>query len=1005
MVVRPAVDDSIRIAVVGMSGRFSGAADLDEYWDNLVQGVESVRTLSRGELLEGGEDPRLLDDPAYVPRYGTMERVEWFDAAFFDYSPQDALLMDPQQRVFLECAWEALENAGYDARRHPGMIGVYAGAKDPDYRQVIEAQRWRFPGIDDYRIAVGNDVDTLATRVSYKLGLTGPSMTVLTTCSTSLVAIHVACQSLLSGECDMALAGGVRLRIPRVGYLYREGGVRSADGHCRAFDAAADGTVGGEGVAVVVLKLLPAAIADGDHVHAVVLGSAVNNDGAARMGYAAPSAEGQARVIRLAHLAAQVDADTIGYVETHGTATHVGDPIEVAGLTRAFRASTDRRGFCPIGSVKANIGHTDAAAGVAGFIKVVLSLQHGLVPPSINCAAPNPQIDFASSPFFVNTSPRPWSRDGTPRRAGVSSFGMGGTNAHAVVEEAPPRPAAGPALPHQLLVLSAKTPGALDAVTRNLAGHLDTHPGQPLAEVAYTLQVGRLAMPRRRFAVCRDREDAGDVLGGRMPDRLHTADGEARERPVAFLLPGQGAQHAEMARGVYESVGRFRAVVDECCAILAGAGGPDLRALFRPTAGDALPPERLERTEIAQPGLFVVEYALARLWMGWGVSPGAMIGHSVGELVAATLAGVLSLPDGLALVAARGRLMQAMPPGSMLALPLPEAEARELLGRELAVAAVNGPRACVVSGPDAAIDGLARALAGRGVQARRLRTSHAFHSPMMEPALAEFEERVRSVARGVPGIPWVSNVTGTWITEEEAADPAYWARHLRETVRFGDGLATLLANSEAALLEVGPGQGLAQLARQQPGATGRPVVSALPHPASGTPDHAGLLTAVGHLWLAGIPIDWTSMHEHPRHRVPLPAYPFERQRYLLDLAWRPREARPDPGPAPAPVTAGARAAVPAEAEGGEVERSVAVLFAEVLGVADAAAGGDFFELGGDSLVASQLVARLRETFSVPVPLRAIFETPTVAGLARTVDSLIAEHEADGEADDQLGSLL
>ncbi|HEY7200906.1 MAG TPA: beta-ketoacyl synthase N-terminal-like domain-containing protein [Candidatus Dormibacteraeota bacterium] len=1007
-----AVDDSMRVAVVGMAGRFSGAADLDEYWDNLVQGVESVRTLSRTELLEGGEDPRLLDDRDYVPRYGTMERVEWFDAGFFDYSPQDALLMDPQQRVFLECAWQALENAGCDPRQHPGAIAVYAGAKDPDYRHVVEAHRQRFPGIDDYRIAVGNDVDTLATRVSYKLGLTGPSMTVLSTCSTSLVAIHVACQSLLGGECDMALAGGVRLRIPRVGYVFREGGVRSADGHCRAFDAAADGTVGGEGVAVVVLKLLPSALEDGDHIHAVILGSAVNNDGAERIGYAAPSADGQARVIRMAHVAAQVEADSIGYVETHGTATHIGDPIEVAGLTRAFRASTDRRGFCPIGSVKANIGHTDAAAGAAGFIKVVLSLRHGLVPPSINCTSPNPQIDFESSPFFVNTGLRPWERGATPRRGGVSSFGMGGTNAHVVLEEAPDRPEPGIAPAHHLLVLSAKTPGALDVATRNLARHLDVHPEQSLADVAHTLQVGRRAMPRRRFAVCRDGEDAREVLGGGVPERLHTAGGEPLERPVVFLFPGQGAQHAGMARGLYESVGTFRLQVDECCAILAAAG-IDLRPLFRADAAGAPTPEQLERTETAQPALFVVEYALARLWMRWGVRPAAMLGHSVGELVAATLAGVLSLPDALALVAARGRLMQAMPPGSMLAVPLPEAGARELLGDDLAIAAVNGPLACVLSGPDPAIDALARALAGRGVRAQRLHTSHAFHSPMMDGALAEFEDRARSVARGAPAIPYVSNVTGTWIEEAEATDPAYWARHMRATVRFSDGLATVLGDgggeADLVLLETGPGRGLAQLARQQPRAARCPVVSSLPHPASGTPDLAGLLTAAGHLWLAGTSIDWMGVHEERRRRVPLPTYPFERQRYLLDLSWRARQALAPGEPVPFAAAAPESALPNGPREPGapdratEVERGVAVLFGEVLGVEGATAASDFFELGGDSLVASQLIARMRETFAVPIPLKAIFETPNVAGLARRIDALIAE--ADEEAGDRLGTLL
>jgi phthiocerol/phenolphthiocerol synthesis type-I polyketide synthase E len=989
------VDESLRIAVIGMAGRFSGSDDLEGYWRNLVDGVESVRTLSREELLAGGEDPGLLDDPAYVPRYGTMERVDWFDPAFFDYSPQDALLMDPQQRVFLECAWQALEHAGHDARRHPGPIGVYAGAKDPDYRRYVEAQRWRFPGLDDYRISVGSDLDTLATRVSYKLGLTGPSMTVLTTCSTSLVAIHVACQALLSGECDMALAGGVRLRIPRVGYLYREGGVRAGDGHCRPFDADADGTVGGEGVGIVVLRLLADALADGDHVHAVLLGSAVNNDGAERVGFAAPSAEGQARVIRMAHRAAQVEPDSIGYVEAHGTATLIGDPIEVAGLTRAFRAGTDRRGFCGLGSVKANVGHTDAAAGVAGFIKAVLSLERELLPPSINCDRPNPRIDFADSPFFVNTAPRPWPRGGRPRRAGVSSFGMGGTNAHVVLEEAPDRPPPGPPPACHLLVLSARTPTALDAATGNLAAHLAAHPEQPLAEVAYTLQVGRRAMPHRRFAVCRDRQDALAALTGRLP----TAAGP-RERRVAFLFPGQGAQRVGMAAGLAGAIGSFRADVDESCAILAEVAGIDLRPLLRPGA-DRPAEKLLERTEAAQPALFVVEHALARLWMRWGVRPAAMIGHSVGELVAATVAGVLPLPGALALVAARGRLMGRLPPGAMLAVPLPEAELRTLLRDGVAIATVNGPSRCVASGPEPAVAALEALLDRRGVAARRLRTSHAFHSPMMEPAMAGLAELVAGLDRAAPAIPWLSNVTGTWITAEEAADPEYWARHVRAPVRFGDGLAALLgtAADDHLLLEVGPGRTLGQLASGHPARTdGCPVVASLPRPEDPARDLDGLLAAAGQCWASGLPIDWAALHEHPRRRVPLPAYPFERRRYLLDLAWRPAGDAPrDPLPEEAPV-----AALPERSPATEIERGVAVLFAEVLGVPDAGGDADFFALGGDSLVASQLIARMRQAFAVAVPLAAVFETPTVAGLAAAVEALLAAAE---EPDDQLGALL
>jgi phthiocerol/phenolphthiocerol synthesis type-I polyketide synthase E len=1027
-------DDSMRIAVVGMSGRFSGASNLEEYWSNLLQGVESVRTLCREEMLAWGEDPSLMDHPSYVPRHGTFEGIEWFDAGFFGYAPQDALLMDPQQRVFLECAWEAVENAGYDVRTHTGLVGVYAGLKNPTYPRLIEAQRHRFPGLDNYRLSVTNDPDSLAVRVSYKLGLTGPSLTVMTACSTSLVAIHLACQALIGGECDMALAGGVRLRIPRVGYLYREGGARSRDGRCKAFDADANGVVGGEGVGVVVLKLLSQAIADGDHIRAVVLGSAVNNDGPDRVGFTTPSVNGQACVIRMAHAAAQVDASSITYVETHGTATLIGDPVEVAGLTKAFRADTDARGFCAIGSVKSNIGHTDAAAGVAGFIKTVLCLERKLLPPSINVERPNPEIDFQSSPFFVNTRLRSWEADTGPLRAGVSSFGFGGTNAHAVLEEAPRPQPGGPSYPFQLLVLSARTPSALDAATRNLMSHLDAHPSQPLADVAYTLQIGREAMRNRRFAVCADDDDARAILSGRYPERLITSSGKPMGDPVIFMFPGQGAQHAGMARDLYHAVPSFREEVDECTAVLEDRAGVDLAAALDWGGDRGQGAQPLTETALVQPALFVIEYALARLWMRWGVQPAAMIGHSVGELVAATLAGVFSRDDALALVAARGRLMQAQPGGSMLAVPLPEADTRELLASELpasdlAIASVNAPAHCVVSGPAASIDAVAATLDQRGLRTRLLRTSHAFHSPMMEPAVPDFADHVRAAERQPPAIPYVSNLTGTWIEAGQAMDPEYWGQHIRHTVRFADGLDALLggcadtgegtagasppslAGRTPAFLEVGPGRTLTDLVRRHPLVSkDRVVLSSLPHPKNAAAGLQVLFDTVGRLWLIGTPIAWPTLHEHRRLRVPLPTCPFERQRYLVEIT--PYSAPSSSSSPELPLIEPPEATYPqtlsdmeSDRPASDIEKTVAVLFAEVLGVDGISRHDSFFELGGDSLIASQLVERLRDTFSAPLPLASVFEAPTVVGLARILASMISQPGSDEENDEQLGRLL
>ena len=1010
--MRPADGEeaSTRIAVIGMSGRFSGVEDLDQFWSNLVEGLESLRTFSREELLAWGHDPAIVDDPAYVSRYGVMEEAEWFDAGFFGYSPRDALIIDPQQRVFLESAWAALESAGYDARRYRGMIGVYAGAKTHDYLSILHAQRDRIPAIDDHQLALANDLGGLATRVSYKLGLTGPSMTVLTTCSTSLVAIHQACQSLLSGECDIALAGGVRIRIPRGGYLYREGGVYSPDGRCRAFDADARGSAGGEGVGVVVLRRLSDAIEDGDHVRAVVRGSAVNNDGAARLGFAAPSVEGQASVIRLAQLAAEVEPETITYVETHGTATPVGDPVEIAGLTRAFRSRTDERlrGWCAIGSVKGNIGHADAAAGVAGFIKVVLCLEHALLPPSLHFHRPNPEIDFERSPFRVNTELRRWDTDRLPRRAGVSSFGMGGTNAHAILEEAPPPPPPAPALPCQLLVLSAMSRGALGAQATRLAHHLGEHPEQPLSDVAYTLQVGRREMTHRCFVVCQGAEDAIRVLAGHYPERLIGSAQEPRQRSVVFMFPGQGAPYAGMAAELYRLVASFRTEVDRCCDRLEGLLGLDLRTLLYPPEGQAAG-TRLEQTAIAQPALFVVEHALARLWMRWGVAPAAMIGHSVGELVAATVAGVFSLEDALALVVERGRLMQECPPGAMLAVGLRPSEMERLLPSGTSIAAVNGPERCVVSGPATAVDALFGRLAERGVAATRLHTSHAFHSPMMESALAGFERAVRRVRRRPPVIPYASNVTGSW-AGAEATDPAYWASQIRQPVRFAEGLAMVAADH--VLLEVGPGQTLAALAREHPVSSRcGPVVSTLPPVAGGASDLASALAAVGRLWLSGQPISWPNLHEHHRRRVPLPTYPFERQRYLVDTSPL-RPAKAPPGGSPEPAQRLARPAYPRPEAGrpyvtprGEIERSLVVLFSEALGIDEVGAEDNFFDLGGDSLVATQLIVRIRETFPVEVPLQAVFQFQTVVRLGEAIDELLAVRDAGSSTDDEIGRRL
>jgi amino acid adenylation domain-containing protein len=883
------------IAIIGMAGRFPGAADLEQFWRNLRDGVESISFFSDDELAEAGIAPALLSDPSYIKAAGLLDDVDLFDAAFFGLTPREAELTDPQQRLFLECAWTALEHAGYTPD-HAEPIGVFAGAGWSQYLLFhLLGNHDQIDQIGLFQAQIGNGADFVATRVSYKLNLKGPGLTVQTACSTSLVAAHLACQSLAQGQCDLALAGGVALNaLQKSGYHYYAGGVNSPDGHCRTFDAGGQGTVPSSGVGVVVLKRLRDALADGDTIHAVIKGAAINNDGALKVGYTAPSVDGQAQVIALAQTLAGVDPASIGYIEAHGTATPLGDPIEIAALTQVFRAGDAGVTRCAIGALKSNIGHTDAAAGIAGLLKTTLALEHGQIPPSLHFQTPNPAIDFASTPFYVNTQLIDWPERATPRRAGVSAFGIGGTNVHMVLEAAPARAAAQPSRPWQLLVLSAKTASALDTATANLANHLRRHPELHLADVAYTLQVGRSAFAQRRAFVCRDH--AGALAALDAPQPAFSAAQTARL--IVFMFPGGGAQHVAMALELYQGEPIFRAVVDQCAELLQPQLGCDLRAVLYPATQDdgrrtqdetdssSEGSPALTQTGLALPALFVVEYALAQLWMAWGVRPSALIGHSLGEYVAACLAGTFALDDALALVALRGRLMETLPSGAMLSVALPEAELRPLLGQQLALAAINAPALCVVSGDIQAIDALGRTLAAQGVRCQRILIDVAAHSPIVAPILDEFRQFVATLDLHAPQIPFISNVSGTWISPAEATDPGYWARHLRQTVRFADGLGELLRDPDCILLEVGPGRTLTTLAKRQT-APATTVLASLRHPDDQQPDGACLLNGLGQLWLAGVPIDWARFAAHEqRQRLPLPTYPFERESYWIE---RPRE--------------------------------------------------------------------------------------------------------------------
>ena len=994
------------VAVIGMAGRFPGAADLEGFWRNVREGVECISFFSPDELRLSGIPTFLSENPAYVPARAVLDGLELFDPGFFGFSPRDAAYMDPQHRLFLECTWEAMEDGGYDPRRYEGAVGVYAGASTNSYLIAVLSHADLVAALNDFQTIVGNDKDFLATRASYHLNLRGPSVNVQTACSTSLVAIHMACQSLLTGECDMALAGGVSVRVPqRSGYLYQRGGILSEDGHCRAFDAAASGTVGGNGAGVVLLKRLSKALEDGDQIRAVIKGSAINNDGANKVGFTAPSVTGQAAVIAEALGIAGIDPRDISYIETHGTGTALGDPIEVAALAEVFghRPAGER---CAIGSLKTNIGHLDAAAGAAALIKTVLALQHRQLPPSLNYSAPNPKIRFEDGPFYVNHALSEWPADGRPRRAGVSSFGIGGTNAHVVLEEAPEVRSTPATASPQLLVLSARTPSALGTMAQNLSRHLDAHPDLDLADVAFTLQLGRKAFNHRRGVVCGNRQAAVQALACGEGFVGQVGEGQ---RAVAFIFPGQGSQDINMARDLYSSQPGFRADVDDCARILDPWLGLDVGSLLYPDGAAAIESdERLADTKFAQPALFVVEYALARLWIRCGVRPAMMLGHSLGEYVAACVAGVFSLADALALVAARGRLMQQLSPGAMLSINLSEEELRPMLDASIAIAAVNGPAMCVASGPIDPLSALERALRARRVECRPLPVNRAFHSPLTDPILDPFREELERIKFAPPQIPYVSNVSGDWIRPDQATSPAYWTDHLRQTVQFSAGVQTLVSDSDPLLLEVGPGRTLSTLVRLQFVDRRAPlVVSSLGHTRERRSALDALLNAAGQLWTSGVEVDWRPLHtDERRRRVLLPTYPFERRRCWIDA----RPLVPSDRAAAAADSALASThprpsvAVSYVPPRNDLERRLAEIWQDLLGVEQVGMRDNFFELGGHSLLLTRLIVRLREAFEIDLPLQDVFERSTIAELAEVVQRRLLE-SIEQMSDDEAERLL
>ncbi len=988
------------IAVIGMAGRFPGARSIAEFWENLKQGKESIPYFSDEELIESGNSPELLTDSHYVKAKAMMEDVDYFDPAFFNYTMLEAEMMDPQLRILHECTWQALEDAGYNPDKYEGFIGFYVGAGTNFYWLARLLAHTKNPS-ENFGLVSLNDSYAVSTQVSYRLNLKGPALTLQTACSTSLVAIHTACQALLAGECDMALAGGVSVKLPvKNGYIFQGGMVLSPDGHCRTFDARAAGTVSGDGVGVVLLKPLENALEDRDHIYAVVKGSAVNNDGSRKVGYSAPSVKGQAEVIRIAQQAAQVEPESITYVEAHGTATNLGDPVEMRALVQAF--ATDKKQFCRIGSVKSNVGHLDNAAGAAGFIKTVLALYHQLVPPSLHFETPNPEIDFENTPFIVNTELHRWQNDKFPLRAGVSSFGIGGTNVHVILEAWSTggrgefmysRPGS---RPFHLMLLSARTSSALERITGNLVDFLENHPGLNFVDMAYTLQLGRKSFAYRRSLVCRDAQEAVHLLSSGDSKKVHTHHLTSDENPlVVFMFSGLGSQYVNMGFDLYQDEPVFRQEMDRCFEILRPLLGYDLEDVLyprlsnkRPANGNQVATTDIDQPQISQLVVFIFEYVLAKLLLKWGIKPSCMIGYSFGEYVAACIAGVFDLEQALKLIVQRGRLIDKTPPGAMLSVPLARQELRSLLHArpELSLAIDNGP-SCIVAGTKAAVEVFAGELKQKKYLCMYLNTCHAIHSHLMNSILDEFEARVRSITLKAPQIPYISNVTGQWITAEEVIEPAYWTRHLASTVRFADGINELVKEPRVVFIELGPGRDLSTMIQRCLGEDHLHLNLVRPAQKE-VPDTAYLLDRLGRLWLYGLQPDWDGFYDsRTGYRVPLPTYPFEKQGFPVDGSGI-RQLGVDQEAEPTYQYRRTHLPEDYEAPRGEVEERIAGAFQNIFGLEPIGIQEDFFELGGDSLKVITLVTHLHQQLDVDIPMDVVFKHPTIKELAGYIEEKI-----------------
>lgn len=1006
-------DISQDIAIVGMTCRFPGANNIEEYWSNLCNGIESISFFSDEEIIAAGIDENVVKDPKYVKAGALIEDVDKFDASFFGYSPREADMIDPQQRIFLECSWELMEKAGYNAEKYDGKIGVFAGVGPSSYMLFNILSNSRFMGSQNIanhymQIIEGNDKDHIATRVSYKMNLRGPSMDIQTSCSTSLVAVNMACQSLLDYQSDMAIAGGASIRFPqKSGYKFVEGGILSPDGHCRPFDAKAQGTISSDGVGVVLLKRLEDAIEDGDNIYAIIKGSAINNDGSFKVGYTAPSIEGQSEVIAEALEIAEFNPESIGYIEAHGTGTAIGDPIEIAALTKVFKEFTNKKQFCGIGSVKSNFGHLNAASGVAGLMKAALMIKNGMYVPSINFDTPNPHINFKDTPFYVIDKLKKWENNNEPRRAGVSSFGIGGTNVHMVLEEYKDNKqdiVKEKSRKSDILVMSARSSNAVKNISSNLCNFLSENKELEFSDVAYTLKKGRKLFNHRQFVVGHNIEEAINSIKCMNSDFVLSKQCDKENTDVVFMFTGQGSQYLNMGLDLYKNEPIFKENMDLCSKILLPNIGIDLiELLYKNNLNNYEREEQLNQTRIAQPAIFAIEYSLAQLFLNLGIKPVAMIGNSLGEYVAATISGVFDIKDALRLIAVRAKMMQEMPKGSMLAVSLTEEEIKKHLKEDVCIASINEPSVVVISGDTEIIKRYKEEFTEKNVLCRDLNTSHAFHSFMMDSMIPSFLEELKKVEMKKANIPYVSNLTGTWINNKQDVTPEYWVNHLRNTVQLQKGISLLSKYKKAVFLEIGPGRTLSSLTKRQ--LVGYSVFASMRHKNEVIEDDIFLTRTIGSLWMEGVDIDWDNFYgDRKMNRVIIPTYPFERKRFFIE-------------PSHSKVIAISEESEGAEAENSNeiienelnlherqdmstpyvepqntVEKIIVSVWEDTLGIGKIGVKDNFYELGGNSMILTQIVSKLKERFPLDIPTRNLFEADTVEKFAEVIITKLAELE-------------